>query len=285
VLASVCDRFQVSTAFIGALGEQGLETVVAAGNRELIDAGKEPEDLHERLRRTEPDGQVQLFAWGGFWLYPLFSLQTPRTLLGILGVQRKGGDMLEEDLAEALAALGRRAAAALEDRRLQQQLLGSLEGLRARAGVLQRMRAAVRYDQRELLSETEWKEPRNLTQWVKDALSHYWGGPKLTENPLLNLRVVQDAMTEHEGNPANAMRAILKEEVEKVRPDGERRFTAEWILYNILEMKFMEGRKVREIALKLAMSEADLYRKQRVAIESVASMIVEMEREARIDQN
>jgi hypothetical protein len=52
-------------------------------------------------------------------------------------------------------------------------------------------------------------------------------------------------------------------------------------LYNILEMKFMEGRKVREIALRLAMSEADLYRKQRVAIEAVASAILEMEDKAR----
>jgi hypothetical protein len=58
---------------------------------------------------------------------------------------------------------------------------------------------------------------------------------------------------------------------------GERRFTSEWILYNILEMKFIEGRKVREVASKLAVSEADLYRKQRVAVEAVAHAILEME--------
>ena len=46
-------------------------------------------------------------------------------------------------------------------------------------------------------------------------------------------------------------------------------------------MKFLEGRKVREIALKLSMSEADLYRKQRVAIEAVANAVLEMERGAR----
>ncbi len=45
-------------------------------------------------------------------------------------------------------------------------------------------------------------------------------------------------------------------------------------------MKFMEGRKVREVAMRLAMSEADLYRKQRVAIEAVAKAISEMEQEA-----
>ena len=58
-----------------------------------------------------------------------------------------------------------------------------------------------------------------------------------------------------------------------------RRFTGEWILYNILELKFLEGKKVREVAIRLAMSEADLYRKQRVAIEAVANAILEMEQQ------
>jgi hypothetical protein len=51
------------------------------------------------------------------------------------------------------------------------------------------------------------------------------------------------------------------------------------MLYNILELKFLQGRKVRDIAVKLAMSEADLYRKQRVAIEAVSEGIALMERE------
>lgn len=282
-LSSVCDKFQVSTAFVAALEGEVLETVVAVGDRSLLDAEAEPADLLDSIELTREDEAEEIFAWGGFWLYPLYSLQPPRQLLGILGVQRKETHDLRDGLADALAILGRRVALALEDRRLQQQLLDSLESLESRVGMIQRLRAAARYDQRELLSETEdWDEPRDLTRWVRDALSHYWGGPKLTENPLLGLQVVQRALVEQEGNPANAMRTILKEAVEKVRPEGERRFTAEWILYNILEMKFMQGRKVREIALKLAMSEADLYRKQRVAIESVARTIIEMEREARI---
>jgi hypothetical protein len=48
-------------------------------------------------------------------------------------------------------------------------------------------------------------------------------------------------------------------------------------------MKFMEGKKVREIATRLSMSEADLYRKQRVAVEAVANAIMEMEQKARAD--
>ena len=49
--------------------------------------------------------------------------------------------------------------------------------------------------------------------------------------------------------------------------------------YNILELKFIRGYRVRDVALRLAMSESDLYRKQRVAIEEVARMLAEMERQ------
>jgi hypothetical protein len=87
-------------------------------------------------------------------------------------------------------------------------------------------------------------------------------------------------MDANNGNAVNALRSVLSSAVERVRPTGERRFTGEWMLYNILEMKFLEGRKVRDVALRLAMSEADLYRKQRVAIEAVARAIAQMEREA-----
>ena len=112
---------------------------------------------------------------------------------------------------------------------------------------------------------------------VKDALSHYWGGPKLSESPLMRLRVVQSALGQYDGNPTNALRGVLKSAIENIKPEGERHFTAEWILYNILEMKFIEGKKVREVATRLAMSEADLFRKQRVALEAVSKAIIGME--------
>jgi hypothetical protein len=99
----------------------------------------------------------------------------------------------------------------------------------------------------------------------------------------MGLQVVQKTIEDHQNNPANALRAILRQAVEQVRPEGERRFTGEWILYNILEMKFMEGKKVREIATRLSMSEADLYRKQRVAVDAVADAILDMENKVRSD--
>jgi predicted DNA-binding protein (UPF0251 family) len=73
---------------------------------------------------------------------------------------------------------------------------------------------------------------------------------------------------------------VLKAAIERIRPAGERNISGEWILYNILELKFIEGKKVKEVAQKLAISEADLYRKQKVAIEEIAKTLIRMEDES-----
>jgi hypothetical protein len=66
-----------------------------------------------------------------------------------------------------------------------------------------------------------------------------------------------------------------------MKPDGKRSFTApEWLLYNILELKVIQGKKVREIAYQLALSESDLYRKQRIAIQEVARTLATMEEQS-----
>ena len=204
-------------------------------------------------------------------------------LIGLMGVlRRQGQNQLDNELSEALMVLGHRAAMALEDRQLQRKVLMSLQELSPKVALIQRLRAAFRFDQSDVLRElSDFEPPKDFSQWVKDALTHYWGGPKLTESPLLDLQVVQDSLQEHDHIPANALRTILRNAMEQLKPNGDRKFTPEWTLYNILEMKFLEGRKVREIAKRLAVSEADLYRKQRIAIENVANSIIEMETKSR----
>ncbi len=51
-------------------------------------------------------------------------------------------------------------------------------------------------------------------------------------------------------------------------------------LYNVLDMRFVQGHKVHDVAVTLSMSDANFHRKQRVAIEQVAQRIVEMEQSA-----
>ena len=184
---------------------------------------------------------------------------------------------MENDQREALWLLADRTALALEDRQMQQRMFRSLADIQPQVEMIQRMRAAGRYDTRSNLMAEPALQEADLADWVKDALTHYWGGPKLTNNPLIKLQVVRDLAEKDDGNTANALRSLLRQAVDQVKPHGDRKFTTEWILYNILEMKFIEGRKVRDVAARLAMSEADLYRKQRVAVESVAKAILEME--------
>ena len=281
VLTAVCDRLQVSSAFVAGLGSEGIDMWVSVGNSPPLQ-----EDLAGVLLEqvNKPDADWEIFTVGNYWLVPLYA-QEANGLLGLLGVPRNLEQELEGEQKDDLRLLSQRAALAFEDRKQQQEMVASLAALTPQVDLIQRMRAAARYDRSQMMADpAALAQPESdelLTQYVRDALTHYWGGPKLTESPLLKLQVVQNAMDEHQGNSSNALRSILKRAIEQVRPEGERRFTGEWILYNILEMKFMEGRKVREVALRLAMSEADLYRKQRIAIETVANKILEMEQQAR----
>jgi hypothetical protein len=287
VLAAVRDHMQSPSSFVAALDGDSLSLIVIAGNRKLIDQ----QDLSEALQEAEYENgdERQEFVWGDFWILPLrqrrqndMDRDEIPPLLGLLGVARQPGQSLEidSDQRDSLWLLAERAAFALEDRKLQQRVFRSLEDLQPQMDMLQRLRAVGRYDTRANLLSDDMPPEADLANWVKDALSHYWGGPKLTNNPLMGLRVVRALEREHEGNTSNALRALLRQAVDQVKPEGERRFTTEWILYNILEMKFIEGRKVREVASRLAMSEADLYRKQRVAVEAVARAIIEMETES-----
>ena len=273
VLAAVRDHMQAPSAFVAALDDASLSLLVTAG-RPLQDS----ENLTGALEELEREnGSTREFIWDGYWVLPLRQNpgeedldQTP-PMLGILGVARISDQVIESEQRQALWLLANRATLALQDRKLQQRIFRSLEDLEPQVDLIQKMRAAGRYDSKMSLLTEEFEPDSDIATWVKDALNHYWGGPKLTQSPLLNLKIVQDAASEdYEGNAANALRAVLKRAVDQVKPEGERRFTTEWILYNILEMKFIEGRKVRDVANRLAMSEADLYRKQRVAVEAVA---------------
>jgi len=281
ILTAVADRLQVQKAFLAGLSPGGLDLFITTGGEPNLDPDQLPELI---LREFSQNGlKEELFAWGDYWLLPLYDkTQLTNKLVGLVGVLRKTDQILDSEQSEALAILAQRASMALLDRQRQQQVFSTLEEMTPQMDMIQRLRAAARYDGSEVLAtNTLDLNGPGLTQWVKDALTHYWGGPKLTENPLMDLSIVQNEIKENQDNPTNALRTILRQAIEHTRPVGERRFTAEWILYNILEMKFMEGRKVREIALRLAMSEADLYRKQRIAVEAVANVIAEMEQEAR----
>lgn len=276
VLAAVCDRLQTSGAYLLENTSDGLKMVIHTGERHVLD-----DDLLDietiTSRQTEDD---QWLIWKNDVLIPLKNGSNGEAdiILGYLGINDlESGLPLEIDDDEALKMLIERSSMVLRDRMTQENLFRTFERLNPREELIQKLRAAGRFDRKGVLLAEPSMIKNELSQAVKNALTHYWGGPKLTDNPLLQFEIVKRELNEAEPNSANALRSVLKTAIEEVKPAGERRYTGEWLLYNILELKFLEGKKVKEIAMKLALSEADLYRKQRVAIDMITDTLVQME--------
>jgi hypothetical protein len=304
ILAALCDLLQVRTGFVAILagGEYCLEA--HCGDKVLIQAllenheltalataissqeeriglpGQRPGEQNLGLDLAKGEKGPQFARSDGFWLVPLQDLAGD-VRLGVLGVEAQESvpHLTEEEWGIA-GLLIARAQESLEDRYLQQSVFDTLQRILPNIERLHRWQDATRYagsPPMQIIEDSPIYSPE-FQQWVKDALSHYWGGPKLTESPLMGLRIVRDEVQEHGSNPAHALRTVLGRAIERLRPAGERQMTtAEWLLYNILELKFIRGLKVRDIAGRLAMSESDLYRKQRVAIAEVAKALADLE--------
>ncbi len=314
ILAALCDLLRARTAFVTTCLATEHETCAAPIN--VIIGNFTPDAMNNTLpvppdavrsamvlrpgqaangmngiaaaktlpRRTF-EAESDFIVWGGYWLIPLRS-QDEREVLGVMGLAARAAEPdLSDAEREGVAMLVAQAARALEDAAKQRRAFEALERLVPEADDMQRRMASTRNPAAPTVADFERIPVDNhddFTQLVRDALSQYWGGPKLAESPLLNLHVVSEAMKQENGNATKALRRVLAEAIERLKPDGTRSFTAaEWMLYNILELKIVQNMKVRDVARKLVMSESDLYRKQRAAFEEVARIVAEMEREAR----
>ncbi len=280
-LAALCDLLQVRTAFVAVMagGQHRLEA--DCGDRVSIQRYLEDHDLSALAVSIDDQQDGDGFLPGGeFWLVPLHS-QTGDICLGVLGVEaRTDMPLLLTDEEKIAILLIDRAQEALEDRYLQQSVFETLRRILPDIERLHRWQDATQYagsPPMQTIESSPIYSPE-FQHWVKDALSHYWGGPKLTESPLMGLRIVGETTRDQGGNTTQALRTVLNEAIERLRPSGERKMTAaEWLLYNILELKFIRGLRVRDVARRLAMSESDLYRKQRVAIAEVARALADLE--------
>lgn len=290
-LIALCELLRVPAGFAAAAVGPDLMLEAVVGPDATRDRVLKVTDWSDVLTRTLRGGAVNLpYSHHGFWLWPLqeSSSDDSGRMIGLLGVQaRTAAPLLTLAEQHVLDTLLVRIARALADRKLQQSVLASLRYLIPDIDQMQQLRRVVPYAANDsarepvaaLLDPSPIHSPE-FEGWVKEALSHYWGGPKLTLSPLIKLRVVNDTLHQADDDPTRALRLVLGQAVERLRPEGKQNFTApEWLLYNILEMRFIQGRKVREIADRLAMSESDLYRKQRVAIGQLARVLTEMEQE------
>ncbi len=279
-LSALCDSLQVSGAYLGTLQENNKAIFVSIGDN----SRDEPALRVNFQQAVRQNGSVSdIFQWGDDLLVALKRQidEEPAQLIGVLGISNSTFSMFDPERLVTLQRLAERITTSLSDWLQLQSSFESLQAIVPGDEWLLRLRGTGKIEADQLIAGNVNIETQEISNWVRDALTHYWGGPKFTKSPLLQLKVVRDAMEKNDNNSAQALRTILKEAIDRTKPEGDRRFTAEWIIYNILEMKFLEGRKVREIALKLAVSEADLYRKQRMAIDAVAESLREMEQNAR----
>lgn len=312
-LAAVCDYLRVPSAFAASISAEGVKVEQSVGSllptgdelnaAELanllngLDNGYGKPSNGVRPHNDADSEHLKIVPWQSFWLIALRSERKNASngngrLIGVMGVwARSPGPDLQPDEENVLRVLYARVGEVLDNMRFQQEVFAKLEDILEEAtttGVADNPAPWGNAAQvaKMATSRIEQIGQVDFVEVVREALRDYWGGPRLTDNRLLNLTIVEQALAENENNPAKAVRAVLNKAIERLKPEGQRSMTLpEWTLYNILDLRFVQGKKVREVVRPLLMSDADLYRKQKIAIERVAQEIIEMERRAQIEKS
>lgn len=278
----ICDKLQVPGAFVATNGIYGQsEAIISAGSFRSAQIASIRRLSVESAAISAADQEAEITFADGFAFIPIaYPIEgNEESILAILGVVYFD-DVPLPALKEVLQSAAADCAQVLWQRRYYARTYRTLEGIADREP-LQRFRSVNLLNPAEGFRHDGTALPSEVSGWVRDALTHYWGGPKLSENALLQWRIVAAESDNDEAGRINGLRKVLRTAIEKMRPDGTPSISVEWTLYNILVLKFIEGRKVKEIVRKLSMSEADFYRKQKVAIEEVAKIMTAAENEAR----
>ena len=277
VLASFCDLLQIENAVLFEQKKNGPEKLVSIGKPLVL---SEQESLLLNETSTNEKIEHRYIKIAEKYIFPISDHKGDRTeILGFILCINLHEDQLDDEKIENMTRLLTRAAAALYDRQQQETILESLDVLSPQVFALQNLLAVSRFNRAKIIDGVPVTESDQFEGYIKDALSHYFGGPRLSQSPLIQLATVQ-ARIVNESEPAvTALRAVLQQAIHRIRPTGDRQYTNEWVLFNILDLKFIEGWKVRDLCRKLSLSEADFYRKQRIAVAAVADHILLMEQE------
>jgi hypothetical protein len=284
VLSLMSELLRVRQAFVVTRRQDAFQIEAFCGEAAAGQAFLDDHDLLPVLEhcRRNLDQEIAFSQIDGYVLRPLCT-RSRDAVMGLLIVEGwPAAPAIEEEAAQDVGDLIEQAEVAIEDRHLQEGIFVALQQIMPDIERIQKQRQLMRYV--TLLPQPVKDSPvdnPSFTDWVKDALSHYWGGPKLTRSPLLELKVVEATRDQENIDAVRALRRVLRHAIEAFRPPGKQSLTAaEWTLYNILDLKFRQGLRMSDIAYRMAVSESDLYRKQRVAIKEMARMLTNMEQEA-----
>jgi len=286
---SICDYLRIETAFVISLAGALPEFVSRVGASDLDESNflHDSELVRQVSRLPAESGRHLYMEWGEFALVPLRSSRVggngERALtIGLLGLLNNQARIRDELSASGgnLRAFVSRVETSLDDMHLQAEMYNLLEGLLPQFRMTRSRAVQVEYRQSDAHPSrfNALPDRDELFEQVRAALRHYWGGSGIAQSNMIMMRSVQSRMQNGEDTPVNALRKLLREAIDSLKPEGERNLMSpEWTLYNILQLRFLENRKVREVARRLSMSEADLYRKQRVAILAVTDLILKQE--------
>jgi hypothetical protein len=283
-LVTICGALYSEGGFVAAPEADGAMVKASAGPRhvikhflmqhKLVALLEDARQLPLQPRGTIPDLD-SFMQVDDYCMLPLHAADG--RFLGVVAVSfTLSGLTLEA--RRLIGTLVHQMELALENVQLQDRIYASLRGIAPDMQTLQQLAAQPEASPATLEQlDADVSLLPNFDQLVKAALDHYWGGPKLSESPLLGLKAVRRSL-DAGGSSTKALQAVLREAIENLRPDDQLDPTAqEWVLYNVLHLRFLQGLRIREIASKLAMSESDFYRKQRVAVEEVARQLALME--------
>lgn len=286
VLSSLAELLRVRRAFVVTRRQGAFQIEACCAEHKGAQLFLQQHDLVPVLQtcQQELDDGAVFTELDGYVLRSLCT-RSQDAVLGLLIIERWSsaplvGESIEKDVQDLIAL----AEEALEDRHLQQGIFVALQQIMPDIERIQKQRRLMRYvtSLPQPIADSPVNNP-SFTRWVKDALTHYWGGPKLTRSPLLDLEIVAASREQNDGDAVRSLRNVLQRAIEALRPAGEQSMTAaEWTLYNILDLKYLQGLRMIEIANRLAVSESDLYRKQKVAIEEMARALANMEQQANV---
>ena len=290
-LEAMCDYLRTDLAFVISLknGDTDLVYSTRESNFLDIDWSKKEQSLRELAKNADRVTERSQFQkWEDWYFVPLYSPRATSeadsiVLIGMLGIQSPDNPttMVDEQDTDLLySTYVARAEQTLDDIMLQDEIYAVLEGLLPQLTTTRRRDDILSYPpSREAEQMTQLPDETELYDQVRAALRHYWGGHGITRSRLLDLQVAQETLKDAESS-IQALRNLIQMAMERLRPESERSLTAtEWTLYNIIDLRFIEGKKVRDVARRMSMSEPDLYRKQRLAIEELAQIILTMEQE------
>lgn len=287
MLEALCDYLQVELAFVLTLNGK-TELIQSTQDMTALDMDwtNQHQALVDLANASERVTNRSTFQnWQSWYMVPLYSNRSNNTddafvLIGILGIQTPDDPLklVDERDMNILYSYVNRIEQTLDDLLLQQEVFAALEGLLPQISTTRGRDDGVEYKRNgQSFSSKSTLDAEELYEQVRAALRHYWGGPGISRSRLLDLAIINQAREDADSS-IQALRNLLQMAMERMQPESERSLTAtEWTLYNILDLRFIQGKKVRDVARRMSISEPDLYRKQRLAIEELSRIIKEME--------